>query len=89
MFGNLNNLLLMYFFHLGTGAKPNTQAYQGSRRVLLIYLGCNGGEESIFNCMLDQDGSCTNDEVAGVVCTQSELQSCSMPKPEMLFVYYS
>ena len=46
---------------------------------MLSYLGCNGDEESIFNCMLDQDpSSCTNDDVAGVVCTQSELHSIQL-----------
>ena len=81
MFGNWNNLLLIYFFHLGTEAKSYTLAYhgQGSGPVLLIYLGCNGDEESIFNCTLEKDpNSCTNDEVAGVVCTQSELHACSI-----------
>ena len=63
-------------FFLDTGAKSYTQTYhrQESGPVLLIYLGCNGDEESIFNCTLDQDpSSCTNNENAGVVCTQSEL----------------
>ena len=42
VFGNWNNLLLMYFFCLGTGTESNTQAYHGQRfrPILLIYLGC-------------------------------------------------
>ena len=71
----------MYIFHLGKGAISYTEAYhgQGSEPALLIYLGCNGDEESVFNCTLDQDpSSCTNDEVAGVICTQSELHACSI-----------
>ena len=72
-------------FHLDTEAKSYTQAYQGQGPgpVFLIYHSCNGDEESIFNCMLNQNpSSCTNDEVAGVVCIQSELHSFSISQSQ-------